>query len=265
MRKFSTEYVKEYFESCGYTLVGKYVRSRDPIETRCPIGHVCYIVFDNFKNKQCRCLTCYKESLKGEGNPFYGKHFSEESKRKLSEAHTGKRHTDKTRQLLSKKNKGKNNAFYGKKHTEEARSRISIAQKNRPPASIETRKKISEAQKGKIISEEQRQKISVANSGEGHPNWRGGISCEPYCQVWSDKEYKESIKQRDKYMCQNPYCSKQDNIICIHHIDYDKKNCVPGNLITVCRSCNVKANFDREWHTAWYQTIMNHRYGYKYK
>jgi HNH endonuclease/NUMOD3 motif-containing protein len=35
-------------------------------------------------------MKCYNISKKGSGNPFYGKHFSPEAKRKLSEARKGK-------------------------------------------------------------------------------------------------------------------------------------------------------------------------------
>ena len=104
----------------------------------------------------------------------------------------------------------------------------------------------------------------INRSGSGHYNWRGGISCEPYCSVWSDKEYKSDIKLRDGNQCLNPYCFHNDWQLHIHHIDYDKKNCAPQNLITVCRSCNTRANTDRKWHTEWYRTILNKRYGYKY-
>lgn len=34
-------------------------------------------------------------------------------------------------------------------------------------------------------------------SGNNSPNWKGGISCEPYCDAWTDKEYKESIKDSE--------------------------------------------------------------------
>ncbi len=95
--------------------------------------------------------------------------------------------------------------------------------------------------------------------GKGNPSWRGGISCEPYCQNWT-KEFKEFIKERDGYKCLNPDCWKKDSMLAVHHIDYDKKNCQPDNLVTVCRSCNARANFDRSWHTAWYQAIMYRRY-----
>lgn len=99
---------------------------------------------------------------------------------------------------------------------------------------------------------------------EGNPNWKGGIACEPYCDVWLDKDFKESIKQRDGYKCMNPYCSGKHKRLSIHHIDYDKKNCNPNNLITLCVSCNSRANKDTKWHRAWYQAIMAKRYEYKY-
>jgi len=93
--------------------------------------------------------------------------------------------------------------------------------------------------------------------GENNPNWRGGKSTEPYCPVWSDKEYKIYIRKRDNNICQNPYCFHTTKKLSIHHIDYNKKNCHPSNLITLCVSCNSRANKDRSWHQKWYQTLMN--------
>ena len=101
-------------------------------------------------------------------------------------------------------------------------------------------------------------------SGENSPHWKGGISCKPYCDAWADKEYKESIKERDGNKCLNPTCGGMSSRLSVHHIDYNKKNCEPKNLITLCPSCNSRGNIDRKWHTAWYQAIMNNRYGYIY-
>ena len=105
---------------------------------------------------------------------------------------------------------------------------------------------------------------NINRSGPGHPNWKGGISCAPYCDIWADKEYKSDIRDRDGNKCLNPYCLHNDAVLNIHHIDYDKKNCAPQNLITVCNSCNTRANTNRDWHTEWYRTILNKRYGYNY-
>lgn len=101
--------------------------------------------------------------------------------------------------------------------------------------------------------------------GDGNPNWKGGISCEPYCEQWLDKDYLESIKIRDGYKCLNPYCYRKTELLCIHHINYVKKDCHPLNLITLCISCNSYANTDRDWHETWYKAIIFNRYIRRYK
>jgi len=148
-----------------------------------------------------------------------------------------------------------------------------------PAKSLESRRKISNSKKGKNNPKyrkvgnlnsfygkescwrgKKRPDHSMRMKGPDNPNWTGGIACEPYCQVWLDNDFKESIKERDGYRCLNLECNKTSSNLCVHHIDYNKKNCHPFNLITVCRSCNSKANKDREWHTAWYQAIIYNRY-----
>jgi len=101
--------------------------------------------------------------------------------------------------------------------------------------------------------------------GSNNSNWKGGIGIEPYCDAWADKEYKADIKERDDSMCMNPDCWNTSETLCLHHIDYDKKNCSPLNLITLCASCNARANFSRENHTLYYQDLMTEFYGYEYE
>lgn len=97
---------------------------------------------------------------------------------------------------------------------------------------------------------------SLKMCGNGNPNWKGGVSYEPYCQVWKDKEYKYSIRERDGNQCKNPLCEKKSEKICIHHVNYDKKNCIPSNLITLCFSCNARANFNRNFWQKHYKKII---------
>lgn len=97
---------------------------------------------------------------------------------------------------------------------------------------------------------------SFNQSGKNSWNWKGGISCEPYCETWNDKEFKKYIFERDNYKCQNPDCWGNGGKLCRHHIDYNKKNCGLTNVITVCNSCNTRANANREWHTTYYNKIM---------
>lgn len=228
------------------------------------------------------CKSC---AVTGKNHPMYGKHLTKEHKEKLSIAFLGeknhffgKHHTKESKQKISKK-------AAGRKHSKEVKKEMSRSRKGKPIHSEEHRKKLSKKfagsgnpmygltgelspMYGREVTDETRKWLSEAHKGlqvgENNPNWKGGISCEPYCQVWSDKEYKESIKQRDYHTCQNPYCYKKAKRLHIHHVDYNKKNCGPDNLITVCVGCNSRANKDREWHTAWYQIIMNHKYGYVY-
>lgn len=168
------------------------------------------------------------------------------------------------------------------KHSEEAKRKISKTKKG-TKLSEETKRKISIGNKGKIISEEQKAIISKARKGrtmseaqkrkisktltgrklcrrsnKNHWNWQGGISKHGYCDAWSDKEYKEAIKERDNYKCQNPECWGIKCILSIHHINYNKEDCHPSNLITLCLSCNTRANFNKDkWGKLFKKIIRN--------
>ena len=91
--------------------------------------------------------------------------------------------------------------------------------------------------------------------GEDHHNWKGGISIEPYCQIWADKEYKQSIRDRDNNQCQNCGIEQEELafLLHVHHINYIKKNCNPDNLITLCKSCNTIANWNRDYWENFYK------------
>lgn len=64
------------------------------------------------------------QALSGENNPNFGKHFSEEHKRKISEAERGKVVSDEFRAKMSKANSGENNPNFGKHLSEEHRRKI---------------------------------------------------------------------------------------------------------------------------------------------
>ena len=123
-------------------------------------------------------------------------------------------------------------------------------------------KRYTSCWKGKTLPEKTKKKISktrIENCsavGDRNPNWKGGISTEPYCFIWSDKEYKDSIKARDNYKCQGIDCRKNSKRIGLHHIDYVKKNCHPNNLITLCVSCNSRANYNREYWKEKYSKLI---------
>ncbi len=113
----------------------------------------------------------------------------------------------------------------------------------------ETKKKISETNKRKGIEPSIKNKFS---RGDKHPNWRGGNRVSLYSIDWT-QTFKKSIRERDHYICQ--LCLK--NGFPVHHIDYNKKNCNPENLITLCISCHNKTNHHREY---WIQYFKMYEY-----
>ena len=176
-----------------------------------------------------------------------GRKHSEETKRKMSEVKKGKIPKNlellRTPEIAKKRSqalKGNKNSL-GYRQSEETKKKRGLA--------------ISIALKGKKKSEEHRKKIIKNLKGgwnkgqtfpqwskENHPNWKGGKSFEPYSIDWTET-LRRAIRERDRYICQ--LCNSYgDNI---HHIDYNKKNCNPDNLITLCRSCNSKVNFNRKY------------------
>jgi len=79
---------------------------------------------------------------------------------------------------------------------------------------------------------------------DGNPVWRGGISFEPYTPAFN-KILKEKIKKRGGYICQ--ICYKFSYKLDVHHIDYNKSNNNPINLICLCPSCHAKTNYNRRY------------------
>lgn len=76
--------------------------------------------------------------------------------------------SEETRKKISKATSGENNPFYGKQHSEETKKKLSEINKGKK-LSNEIRKKISESHKGKKFSDEHKRKIGETRKGEKHP------------------------------------------------------------------------------------------------
>src|SRR3990172_647084 len=219
-----------------------------------------------------------------------GEKMSEETKRKLSIAHTGKVLSEQHKQKL-KENNAKH--WLGKKRSQESiqktskgllghipwnkgkcwsdeiKKKLSLAHTGIPSKSTTKFKKghvpWSKGKKGAITawnkgktgfkhSEATRKKMSASHKGKGSPwnvgeksvNWNGGSSFEPYTVDWKSS-LKVAIRERDKYTCRVCGNKQSDIVHHVHHIDYDKKNCNHGNLITLCVRCHGKTNHNREY------------------
>jgi len=100
-------------------------------------------------------------------------------------------------------------------------------------------------------------RLNADLSGERSPAWKGGMSFLPYCYRFNTK-LKDKIRVRDDFTCQNCGIDENGQKHNIHHIHYDKENCF-ADLITVCNSCNAKANFNRDTWEAYYMNKLNDR------
>lgn len=128
----------------------------------------------------------------------------------------------KTRKKMSESHKGEKHHLFGKKHKKE------------------TIQKMSEWRKGKF-------------SGEKSHFWKGGICKIKYTQDWTET-LKRSIRERDKYICQLCNKPQEKKAHHVHHINYDKKNCSPSNLITLCCNCHGRMATNIEY---WKEILKN--------
>lgn len=92
------------------------------------------------------------------------------------------------------------------------------------------------------------------HAGEGNPNWSGGLSRIPY--PYNFNQISLEIRKRDGFVCRGLECSGKDTRLTAHHINYDKDDCRGINLITLCSSCNSKANFNRPLWQQRYSALM---------
>ena len=230
---------------------------------------------------KCKCGTLIPEfdkwgrkrefvkghQTRGENHPFFGKHLSKKHREGISKSNKGKKLSKEHKRNISINHadySGESHPNYGKPRSDATKKKIGDGNRGKILSNV-TRQLLSIVNKGKVpwnkgkpCSPETKQLISEATSGENHPNWQGGISKLPYCPIWTPW-LKEEIKERDNHQCQNPDCSHKFEKLFVHHIDYDKKNCSVDNLITLCSSCNGRANTNKEYWKKFYSNILGEK------
>ena len=196
----------------------------------------------SFTRKACRNIS---KALMGNKYCLGHKH-TKATKLKMSNihmGHIGHRLTRKQRLKMSK-------AHIGYKPTKETKRKMSIANIKRKKRdgcinSPEARKKISKALIGKFC-------------GKLASSWQGGISFAPYSIKFND-QLKRRIRERDNNICQLCHKRKYGEELAVHHIDYNKKNCKESNLISLCRGCNAKVNYNRDYWFAYFKFVLEAR------
>jgi len=175
----------------------------------------------------------HPEFNKGENNPMYGVPMPTELRKKLNK-------------ILKIRMKGENNPMY----------RVSLISPYRGKSMVEYfgKEKFNKIMKKRLQTIEQ----NGSYKKENNPNWKGGISFEPY-NVEFDKELREEIRERDCFECQ--YCGINENgrRHDVHHINYIKKDSSKRNLITLCLKHNIEANYSREKWQFLFETLQEIR------
>jgi len=204
-----------------------------------------------------------------------GKSLSEEHKEKIGKAtkqmwEDGVFDAPHIRDAYSKQGK----STKGSKRTKEQRKALSDQRKGKVPKHLhtpemkkkalggrvglkqspESNKKRSESLKGREFSDEHRKNLSEsrrANSdkyytfpkGDDNPNWRDGASENPYPSEFA--RIRSEIKERDKNTCRICNELQEGKRGVVHHIDADKQNNVPENLILLCMRCHGRIHWGR--------------------
>lgn len=207
-----------------------------------------------------RCIDCKKEiyktstyckscAKKGENNPSWkGEIFRCVDCNNILSAKHCKRCDSCSRIYNGSKLKGKNNPYYniGKKHWnyKGGEERFSNC--------IDCNKKTSSTYYKRC-----NECLFKIRKGKNHPTYIDGRSYKKYPKEFN-KKLKEKIRKRDNYICQNCNMTEEEHletynrVLNIHHIDYNKENCIKENLISTCLDCNLLANKDRVYWEEFY-------------
>jgi len=135
------------------------------------------------------------------------------------------------------------------------------------------REKISQAFKGKTYEEimgKEKAKIRKEQSKErisGKKNffWLNKGKLEYDWKVFNLK-FKNKIRERDNQVCMNCgiHREKMQRALDVHHINYDEKNTIPENCISLCRNCHGLTATNRKYWMDLLQNKLSKLYGYKY-
>lgn len=147
--------------------------------------------------------------------------------------------------------------MYGKHHSEESNKKNSESNRGKI-LSEETKQKISKnsvGMKGKHHSEKTRRKISAARRHIAYEEWEEYAGNKLYCPAFNE-ECKEA--NRDKYsrrcfLCNRP---EEENIdkngykkkLSVHHVDMNKQQGCDGHkwkLVPLCMKCYSPAHAKR--------------------
>jgi len=204
-------------EKLSKSLKDRFTGSKSPhwkekIKKTCLICNVSFDVIPSLERRKCCSRECMREMCSGKNNPMFGRKRSDLAK--WNRQHSGGKHI-----------------FFGQK-------RPGVAEQMMGEKNLNY---------GRHPSQETRDKMSEAKRGEKSSNYLDGRSYEPYTSDFN-KQLKTTIRYRDGYKCQICGISEAECLrkLDVHHIDYNKKNIRPCNLISLCIQCHRKMNKNKK-------------------
>jgi hypothetical protein len=108
-------------------------------------------------------------------------------------------------------------------------------------------------------------KAQQMNTGEKHYNFKGCISYEPYCKLFTP-EFKNRVRAFYGYKCTLCGGVSPRRALNVHHCTYNKMQCCDETkplFAALCDHCHGKTNGDREEYEKQLTQIINERYGGK--
>lgn len=198
-------------------------------------------------------------------NPMLGKHHTEEARMKMSIARKARVIKQETREKLSKTNK-EQGRFVGDNNPMRKPELVAkiAAKKRGVPHTQETKDKIAASLRGrKHLSEEAKAKLSELRKGENNPQWKGGVSYEPYCPKFNN-EFKERVRAFFGHKCVECGAPQNGKLLAVHHVNFNKKACCDNSIplfVPLCASCHSKTNTHRDHWQEHFTTLINEKYG----
>jgi hypothetical protein len=216
------------------------------------------------KGEKCSEEMKKKVSRSGKEHWNFGKHHSEETRKKMSLSQKGKPKSEETKKKISdtwddiRKRKfsesqiGEKNLMFGKPKSEEWKRKQSEFMKGRFSGENHPMYGVHRCGKdapnfGKKASDETKRKQSDARRGKylniNSPNWKFDKTDEERLDDRSYPKYKEwrnAVYEKDKYTCQ--CCNYSGKNLNAHHIEnYSNKKELRievSNGITLCKQCH---------------------------
>jgi hypothetical protein len=241
------------------------------------------IPYYSYVNEHTKCRSCaltgikpsdetkrkMSKSGKGSKNSMYGKHHTEEAKKKISDFNIGRTHSDETKKKMSESQMRANVNRYGKTPSDETIRKMSLAQIGKTH-SVETKKRMSKAQigvnnhnYGKHHSDETKQKISMAAQGVNEISWAGYSTKTSYPKDFTKDlriEIRMSTNDCDFLTGEHKDICNDGKELSVHHIDYDKQNSDIRNLVPLSSSNHSKTNTNRIFWTRLFTNMQNVKY-----